>query len=184
MPVVCDLIFDAQKGAQYYCYTCMQTKRQSPDSKVNGANMGPTWGRQDLCGPLVGYMNFAIWNRIPSFMEDNKRPACLSSSTFNSNSCCIKQVIWTTHQIFQSSGLTVGGQQWTSSSWCSWCSLQPRNRIFRLSVNIYCQQCFTLIHIRQVFTVRCVERRPVFEPNPHKRHPITHPWGRDMECLL
>ena len=34
---------------------------QYPDSKVHGANMGPIWGRQDLGGPHVGPMNFAIW---------------------------------------------------------------------------------------------------------------------------
>ena len=33
---------------------------QPPDSKVHGANMGPTWGRQDPGGPHVGPMNFAI----------------------------------------------------------------------------------------------------------------------------
>ena len=32
-----------------------------PDNKVHGANMGPTWGRQDPGGPRVGPMNFAIW---------------------------------------------------------------------------------------------------------------------------
>ena len=32
-----------------------------PDSKVHGANMGPTWGRQDPDGPHVGHMNLAIW---------------------------------------------------------------------------------------------------------------------------
>ena len=32
-----------------------------PDSKVHGANMGPTWGRQDPGRPHVGPMNFAIW---------------------------------------------------------------------------------------------------------------------------
>ena len=32
-----------------------------PDSKVYGANMGPTWGRQDPGGPHVVPMNFAIW---------------------------------------------------------------------------------------------------------------------------
>ena len=32
-----------------------------PDSKVHGANMGPTWGRQYPGGPHVGPMNFAIW---------------------------------------------------------------------------------------------------------------------------
>ena len=32
-----------------------------PDSKVHGANMGPTGGRQDPGGPHVGHMNLAIW---------------------------------------------------------------------------------------------------------------------------
>ena len=32
-----------------------------PDSKVHGANMGPTWGRQDPGGPHVGLMNLVIW---------------------------------------------------------------------------------------------------------------------------
>ena len=32
----------------------------STDCKVRGANMGPIWGRQDLGGPHVGPMNFAI----------------------------------------------------------------------------------------------------------------------------
>ena len=32
-----------------------------PDSKVYGANMGPTWGRQDPGGSHVGPMNLAIW---------------------------------------------------------------------------------------------------------------------------
>ena len=31
------------------------------DSKVHGANMGPTWGRQDPGGPHVGPINLAIW---------------------------------------------------------------------------------------------------------------------------
>ena len=33
-----------------------------PDSKVYGANMGSTWGRQDLGGPHVGPMDLAIWD--------------------------------------------------------------------------------------------------------------------------
>ena len=32
-----------------------------PDSKVHGANMGPTWGRQDPGGPHVGHVKLAIW---------------------------------------------------------------------------------------------------------------------------
>ena len=36
-----------------------------PDSKVQGANMGPIWGRQDPGGPHVGPMNFfAIWDML------------------------------------------------------------------------------------------------------------------------
>ena len=33
-----------------------------PDSKGHGANMGPTWGRQDPGGPHVGPVNLvALW---------------------------------------------------------------------------------------------------------------------------
>ena len=32
-----------------------------PDSKIHGANMGPTWGHQDPGGPHVGHMKLAIW---------------------------------------------------------------------------------------------------------------------------
>ena len=31
-----------------------------PDSKVHGAKMGRTWGRQDPGGPHVGHTNLAI----------------------------------------------------------------------------------------------------------------------------
>ena len=37
------------------------TKLQGyPDNKINRANMGPIWGRQDSGGPHVCPMNFAI----------------------------------------------------------------------------------------------------------------------------
>ena len=45
---VCHDIISSQRGNNY------------PDSKVYGANMGPTWGRQDPGGPHVGSMNLAI----------------------------------------------------------------------------------------------------------------------------
>ena len=32
----------------------------TPDSKVHGATIGSSWGRQDPDGPHVGPMNFAI----------------------------------------------------------------------------------------------------------------------------
>ena len=34
-----------------------------PDSKVRGANMGPTWVLSGPGGPQVSLMNLAIWNR-------------------------------------------------------------------------------------------------------------------------
>ena len=37
-------------------------KSNTPNSKINGANMGLIWGRQDLGGPRVGPMNLAIWD--------------------------------------------------------------------------------------------------------------------------
>ena len=36
-----------------------------PDSKVHGANVGPTSGRQNPGGPHIGPMNFAIWDINP-----------------------------------------------------------------------------------------------------------------------
>ena len=39
-----------------------------PDSKVHGANMGPTWDRQDPGGPHVGPMNLAIWVYVQYFL--------------------------------------------------------------------------------------------------------------------
>ena len=36
----------------------------NPDSKVDWANMGPIWGRQDPAGGHVGPMNFAIWEYL------------------------------------------------------------------------------------------------------------------------
>ena len=34
------------------------------NNKINGANMGSIWGRQDPGGPHLGPMNFAIWETI------------------------------------------------------------------------------------------------------------------------
>ena len=41
---------------------CNMKCGNTPDSKVDGANMGPIWGRQDPGGPHVGPINFAIWD--------------------------------------------------------------------------------------------------------------------------
>ena len=49
-----------------------KTTTHTPDSKVHGTIMGPTWGRQDPGGPHVGPMNVAIWVTI--FGSDNGLP--------------------------------------------------------------------------------------------------------------
>ena len=41
---------------------CVGAEGFIPDSKVHGANMGPSWGRQDPGGPHVGPTNLAIWD--------------------------------------------------------------------------------------------------------------------------
>ena len=51
---------------QYQTFS-LGLKKYLPDSKVNGANMGPIWGRQDPGGPHVGPMNFAIWAIVQEF---------------------------------------------------------------------------------------------------------------------
>ena len=43
------------------CWAIIWTNDDSRDSKVQGANMGPIWGRQDPGGPHIGPMNLAIW---------------------------------------------------------------------------------------------------------------------------
>ena len=35
--------------------------KETPDSKIHGANVGPTWGRQDPGGPHVGPIILVIW---------------------------------------------------------------------------------------------------------------------------
>ena len=44
---------------------------QIPNSKVHGANMGPTWGHQDPGGPHVGPMEIANWDRWHPPGNDN-----------------------------------------------------------------------------------------------------------------
>ena len=59
----------------------------SPDSKVHGANMGSTWGRQDPGGSHVGHVNLAIWASNPS----TKIAATRRSEFWTNNGVHIKQ---------------------------------------------------------------------------------------------
>ena len=40
----------------------------NPDTKIHGANVGPTWGHQDPGGPHVGHKNLAIWEMLPPML--------------------------------------------------------------------------------------------------------------------
>ena len=42
----------------------------TPNSKVHGANMGPTWGRQDPGGPQVGHVDPAVWDSVKCSNDD------------------------------------------------------------------------------------------------------------------
>ena len=49
----------------------LTTTYNNPDSKVHGANMGPTWVLSSPGGPHVGPMNLAIWesmNRVDMYV--------------------------------------------------------------------------------------------------------------------
>ena len=45
-----------------WCWVCRYMLWSIHDSKVHGANMGPTWGRQDPGGSHVGAVNLASWD--------------------------------------------------------------------------------------------------------------------------
>ena len=49
----------------------------SPNSKVHGASMGPTWGRQDPGGPHVGPMNLAIRVALSLLIRVYRKLLCL-----------------------------------------------------------------------------------------------------------
>ena len=55
-------------------------KEECTDSKVHGANMGPTWGREDPGGLHVGLMNLATWVWI--------KIGILKNSTMDGNNFC------------------------------------------------------------------------------------------------
>ena len=48
---------------KFHCnaFPRVQLTINQSDSKVRGANIGPTWGQEDPGGPIVDPMNLAIW---------------------------------------------------------------------------------------------------------------------------
>ena len=70
-----------------------------PDSKVHGANMGPTLVLSTPDGPHVGPMNFAIWVAMQIHDSDSKQLNChtkqciLHTKTRYSTGHCLKPYI-------------------------------------------------------------------------------------------
>ena len=59
----CNAFLSLQPATKYRCLWLARMVIVSPDSKVHGANMGPTWVLSAPDGPHVGPMNIAI--RVP-----------------------------------------------------------------------------------------------------------------------
>ena len=56
------------------------------DSKIHGANVGPTWGCQDPGGPHVGHTNLAIWVFFRNLhLQDNLTRDCFTSTASTVN---------------------------------------------------------------------------------------------------
>ena len=68
------------------------THKNSPDSKVHVANMGPIWDRQDPGWPHVGPTNLAIWVCIATdissialrkwYMQQNLRTVSITKAAY------------------------------------------------------------------------------------------------------
>ena len=63
------------------------TNRGYPVSKVHGANMGPTWVRQDPGGPHVGPMNLALWDSIHGLKGNLIKPPSKLGRGWNPTAC-------------------------------------------------------------------------------------------------
>ena len=54
----------------YHPYILTTRNRDSPDSKVQGANMGPIWDRQDPGGPHAGPVNLLSGSGCHNILQD------------------------------------------------------------------------------------------------------------------
>ena len=115
------VVISVQDIGSTWCYTLCGWFN-IPDSKVNVANMGPIWGRQDPGGPHVGPINFAIWNLL-----------CLASGAPPPNAIVswLPSLWWSDSDPY--TGIVLGRIQlhlkWTQASYCkihpSWRVAQP-----------------------------------------------------------
>ena len=72
------------------CKNSTWNDEAKPDNKVYGANMEPTWGRQDPLGPHVGPINFAIWVSYPTWSCGEPTHRCTdTSASLNDRNICL-----------------------------------------------------------------------------------------------
>ena len=89
-----EIVFNQFHFFRSQCHVLLHIPRDprcnAPDNKVHGANMEPTWGRQDPGGPLVGHVNLAICGNVHNF----------SAIILSSISLIVKGKIQATYHIF------------------------------------------------------------------------------------
>ena len=73
---------------------CQAPTQTNPDSKVHGANMGPTWVLSAPDGPHIGPMNLAIRECLCSvnWTDPQKKPAAKFESNYNN--ILLRKCIW------------------------------------------------------------------------------------------
>ena len=73
----------------------IMTHRQNinHDSKIHGANVGSTWGRQDPGGSHVGHMNHAIWEGMVMWEAFSCRDVIMSGTFWCLNQAYIHDII-------------------------------------------------------------------------------------------
>ena len=57
---ICGLYYCPCHPYTTYCNVVWGNTFKPPDTKIHGANFGPTWGLQDSDGPHVGHTNLAL----------------------------------------------------------------------------------------------------------------------------
>ena len=100
--------------------------RATPDSKVHGASMGPTWERQDPGGPHVGPMNLVIWDmlcRATTWME----VLFLDIHGMNFDSLVI---IFTISEVLDQHSIVISHRMIFPSNWNNACFLHNCNECF------------------------------------------------------
>ena len=149
--------------------------------------MGPNWGRQDPGGPHVGPMILAIWAHQmylnmshffstyskklleASNLIDIQRKMELYKAIFYCNVQGDRDPNYIKAESLQIE-LIAGGLSWEQQQYVME-KMQPNSwREVRILIEPH--------------TVRCRYKADNFVQNPHNRHPLAHPWGRGMGCLL